>query len=107
MVSWAKENALASGLGDAPIRWLVDDCVKFVEREIRRGNHYDAIIKHPPSYGRGPKREIWKIEDAIHPLVKLCTKILSDKPLFLLIRNPKRKSLRRNHYGSSFLRKRT
>lgn len=85
MVAWAKENALASGLGDAPIRWLVDDCVKFVEREIRRGNHYDAIIMDPPSYGRGPKGEIWKIEDAIHPLVKLCTKILSDKPLFSLL----------------------
>ena len=85
MVTWAKENAAASGLADAPIRWLVDDCVKFVEREIRRGNHYDAIIMDPPSYGRGPKGEIWKIEDAIHPLVKLCTKILSDNPLFFLI----------------------
>ena len=79
------KNAVSSGLGDAPIRWLVDDCVKFVEREIRRGNHYDAIIMDPPSYGRGPKGEIWKIEDAIHPLVKLCTKILSDDPLFFLI----------------------
>ena len=69
MVNWAKENAAASGLSEAPIRWLVDDCVKFVEREIRRGNHYDAIIMDPPSYGRGPKGEIWKIEDAIHPLV--------------------------------------
>ena len=85
MVSWAKENAAASGLADAPIRWLVDDCVKFVEREIRRGNHYDAIIMDPPSYGRGPKGEIWKIEDAIHPLIKLCTKILTDDPLFFLI----------------------
>ena len=85
MVTWAKENAVSSGLGDAPIRWLVDDCVKFVEREIRRGNHYDAIIMDPPSYGRGPKGEIWKFEDAIHPLVKLCTKILSDDPLFFLI----------------------
>ena len=72
-------------LQDAPIRWLVDDCVKFVEREIRRGNHYDAIIMDPPSYGRGPKGEIWKIEDAIHPLIKLCTKILSDDPLFFLV----------------------
>ena len=72
MVTWAKENAASSGLSDRPIRWLVDDCVKFVEREIRRGNHYDAIIMDPPSYGRGPKGEIWKIEDAIHPLVKLC-----------------------------------
>ena len=77
--------AVASGLKDAPIRWLVDDCVKFVEREIRRGNHYDAIIMDPPSYGRGPKGEIWKIEDAIHPLVKLCTQILSEEPLFFLI----------------------
>ena len=85
MVTRAKENAVASGLGDAPIRWLVDDCVKFVEREIRRGNHYDAIIMDPPSYGRGPKGEIWKIEDCIHDLIKLCTKILSDEPLFFLI----------------------
>lgn len=85
MVNWAKENAQLSGLREKPIRWLVDDCVKFVEREIRRGNHYDAIIMDPPSYGRGPKGEIWKIEDAIHPLVKLCTKILSDDPLFFLI----------------------
>ena len=75
MVTWAKENAVASGLGDAPIRWLVDDCVKFVEREIRRGNHYDAIIMDPPSYGRGPKGEIWKIEDCYSSdLIKLCTK---------------------------------
>ena len=80
MVAWAKENAVSSGLKDAPIRWLVDDCVKFVEREIRRGNKYDAIIMDPPSYGRGPKGEIWKIEDAIHPLIKLCTQILSDEP---------------------------
>lgn len=85
MVTWAKENAVASGLKDAPIRWLVDDCVKFVEREIRRGNHYNAIIMDPPSYGRGPKGEIWKIEEAIHLLVKLCTQILSDDPLFFLI----------------------
>ena len=83
--AWAKENAKSSGLEDAPIRWIVDDCVKFVEREIRRGNHYDAIIMDPPSYGRGPKGEIWKIEDAIYPLVKLCAKLLSDKPLFYLI----------------------
>ena len=85
MVTWAKENAKASGLEEAPIRWLVDDCQKFVEREIRRGNHYDAIIMDPPSYGRGPKGEIWKIEDAIHPLVKLCVKLLSTDPLFFLI----------------------
>ena len=85
MVQWARENAASSGLADRPIRWIVDDCVKFVEREIRRGNHYDAIIMDPPSYGRGPKGEIWKIEDAIYPLVKLCAKPLADKPLFYLI----------------------
>jgi 23S rRNA (cytosine1962-C5)-methyltransferase len=85
MVTWAKENAVASGLGDAPIRWLVDDCVKFVEREIRRGNHYDGIIMDPPSYGRGPKGEIWKIEEKIYSLVCLCEKILSKDPLFFLI----------------------
>lgn len=85
MVTWAKENALASNLGDAPIRWIVDDCVKFVEREIRRGNHYDAIIMDPPSYGRGPKGEIWKIEDKIYPLVTLCAQLLTKKPLFFLI----------------------
>lgn len=85
MVTWAKENAVSSGLADAPIRWIVDDCVKFVEREIRRGNHYDAIIMDPPSYGRGPKGEIWKIEESIHPLVKLCTQLLVDRPLFFLI----------------------
>lgn len=85
MVSWAKENATASGLADAPIRWLVDDCTKFVEREIRRGNHYDGIIMDPPSYGRGPKGEIWKIEENIFPFVELTAKLLSDKPLFFLI----------------------
>ena len=85
MVTWAKENAASSGLADAPIRWIVDDCVKFVEREIRRGNRYDAIIMDPPSYGRGPKGEIWKIEESIHPLVKLCAQLLVDRPLFFLI----------------------
>lgn len=85
MVTWAKENAAASGLSDAPIRWLVDDCVKFVEREIRRGNHYDGIIMDPPSYGRGPKGEIWKIEENIYPFIELTTQILSDDPLFFLI----------------------
>ncbi|MBQ2116054.1 MAG: class I SAM-dependent methyltransferase [Lachnospiraceae bacterium] len=85
MVTWAKENAVASGLGDAPIRWLVDDCVKFVEREIRRGNKYDAIIMDPPSYGRGPKGEIWKIEDSIYPFIELTTQILSESPLFFLV----------------------
>ena len=85
MVTWAKENAAASGLKEAPIRWLVDDCVRFVEREIRRENHYDAIIMDPPSYGRGPKGEIWKMEESIHSFLKLCTRLLSDQPLFVLI----------------------
>lgn len=85
MVTWAKENAISSGLKDAPIRWLVDDCVKFVEREIRRGNHYGAIIMDPPSYGRGPKGEIWKIEESVYPLIQLCSQILTDNPLFFLI----------------------
>ena len=85
MVAWAKENAAASGLADAPIRYLVDDCVKFVERELRRGNTYDGIIMDPPSYGRGPKGEIWKIEDSIYPFIELTEKLLSDKPLFFLV----------------------
>ena len=85
MVTWAKENAASSGLKDAPIRWIVDDCKKFVEREIRRGNHYDAIIMDPPSYGRGPKGEIWKIEEAIYPLIQLCAQLLTDAPLFFLV----------------------
>ena len=85
MVTWAKENAAASGLSDAPIRWLVDDCVKFVEREIRRGNTYDGIIMDPPSYGRGPKGEIWKIEDNVFPLIELAAKLLSENALFFLV----------------------
>ncbi len=85
MVAWAKENAKSSHLEDAPIRWLVDDCVKFVEREIRRGSKYDAIIMDPPSYGRGPKGETWKIEESIFPFIELCTKILVDHPLFFLV----------------------
>ncbi len=85
MVGWAKENAAASGLSDRPVRWLVDDCRKFVEREIRRGNTYDAIVMDPPSYGRGPKGEIWKIEESIFDFVVLCEKLLSDKPLFFVI----------------------
>ncbi len=85
MVNWAKENAESSGLRDKPIRWLVDDCTKFVEREIRRGNHYDGIIMDPPSYGRGPKGEIWKIEECIHDFIKLASKLLSDDPLFFLV----------------------
>lgn len=85
MVTWAKENARSSGLEDAPIRWIVDDCVKFVEREIRRGNQYDAIIMDPPSYGRGPKGETWKIEEKIHPFIQLCVQLLSKNPLFVLV----------------------
>lgn len=85
MVGWAKENAEASGIGHSSVRWLVDDCRKFVEREIRRGNHYDAIIMDPPSYGRGPKGEIWKMEDCIHELLKLTTQLLSKRPLFFLL----------------------
>lgn len=85
MVGWAKENAAVSNLADRPVRWLVDDCVKFVEREIRRGNRYDGIIMDPPSYGRGPKGEIWKIEEKIHPFIHLCTEILSEDPLFFLV----------------------
>ena len=85
MVSWARENARSSGLETAPVRWIVDDCVKFAEREIRRGNFYDGIIMDPPSYGRGPKGEIWKIEESIFPFITLCSKLLSDKPLFFLV----------------------
>ncbi len=85
MVGWARENARSSGLSEAPIRWLGDDCGKFGEREIRRGNHYDAIIMDPPSYGRGPKGEIWKIEDSIYPFIGLCAKLLSPDPLFFLV----------------------
>ena len=85
MVTWAKENAAASGLSDAPIRYLVDDCVKFVEREIRRGNTYDGIIMDPPSYGRGPKGEIWKIEESIYPFLELTEQLLSKDALFFLI----------------------
>lgn len=85
MVGWAKENAALSGLENAKIRWLVDDCVKFVEREIRRGNTYDAVILDPPSYGRGPKGEIWKMEDNIYDFVCLLKNILNEQPLFVLL----------------------
>ena len=85
MVQWAKENARSSGLSDAPIRYLVDDCMKFVEREIRRGNKYDAILMDPPSYGRGPGGEVWKIEESICHFVRRCALILSDNPLFFII----------------------
>jgi len=85
MVSWAKENAKLSGLENAPVRYIVDDCVKFVEREIRRGNHYDGIIMDPPSYGRGPKGEIWKIEEAVYPFIKKCAELLYKDSEFFLI----------------------
>ena len=85
MVSWAKENAAASGLTDKPVRWLVDDCMKFVKREIRRGNKYDAIIMDPPSYGRGPGGEVWKLEQQISELLTDVGKILSDDPLFFFL----------------------
>ncbi len=85
MVTWAHENARSSGLDDRPVRWLVDDCIRFVEREIRRGNHYDAIIMDPPSYGRGPKGEVWKLEDTVFPLIQNCVQLLSERPIFFLI----------------------
>ena len=85
MVTWAKENVASSGLADKKVRYIVDDVVKFVNREIRRGNKYDAIIMDPPSYGRGANGEVWQFEDNIYDLVELCTKVLSDKPLFFLI----------------------
>ncbi len=85
MVSWAKENAAASGVDSANTRWIVDDCTKFVAREIRRENKYDAVIMDPPSYGRGPGGEVWKMEDNIFDLIRLCSRLLSDCPLFFLI----------------------
>ena len=85
MVAWAKENAALSGLADKPVRWIVDDCEKFVRREIRRGNFYDAVIMDPPSYGRGPGGEVWKLEENVYDLVKLCAGVLSEDPLFFAI----------------------
>ncbi len=85
MVAWGKENAKLSGLEAAPIRWIVDDCAKFVEREIRRGRRYDAIIMDPPSYGRGPTGEVWKLENELYPLVEACEKVLAGDALFMLI----------------------
>ena len=85
MVSWARENAKLSGLEQAPVRWIVDDCAKFVEREIRRGRRYDALIMDPPSYGRGPSGEIWKLEENLYPFLELVVQVLSDQPLFVLI----------------------
>ena len=85
IVAWARENAAASGLTDRPIRWIVDDCAKFVAREIRRGSFYDAIIMDPPSYGRGPGGEVWKLEDNIYDLMTLCEGVLSQNPLFVAV----------------------
>lgn len=85
MVTWAKENVISSGLGDKPVRYIVDDVKKFVLREQRRGREYDAVIMDPPSYGRGPSGEVWKIENELYPLIEECVKLLSDKPLFFLI----------------------
>ena len=85
MVARARENAKISGLESEPVRWIVDDCSKFLEREIRRGRRYDALIMDPPSYGRGPSGEVWKLEDGLYDFVKLCTGVLSDNPLFMLI----------------------
>ncbi len=85
MVQWGKENAAASGLADRPIRWIVDDCAKFVTREIRRGSRYDALIMDPPSYGRGPGGEVWKLEDQIYDLIDLCAQVLTDNPLFFAV----------------------
>ncbi|MDD6174996.1 MAG: class I SAM-dependent methyltransferase [Firmicutes bacterium] len=85
MVTWAKQNGVLSGLGEKPIRWLVDDCAKFVQREARRGNRYDGILMDPPSYGRGPGGEVWKLEEQLFGLVQLCLPILSSDPLFFLL----------------------
>lgn len=85
MVLWAKENAKSSGIENLPVRWLIDDCIKFVQREIRRGNKYDAIIMDPPSYGRGPSGEVWKLEEQLYPLVSLCAQVLSEDPVFFLL----------------------
>ena len=85
MVSWAHENVRSSGLEDRPVRWLVDDCMRFVDREIRRGSRYDAIIMDPPSYGRGPKGEVWKMEETVFPLIRKCVSLLGEHPLFFLI----------------------
>ena len=85
MTLWAKENAVSSGVADKPVRWIVDDCIKFIQREIRRGNKYDIIIMDPPSYGRGPGGEVWKLENEVYGFVELCSQVLSDDPLMMLI----------------------
>ena len=89
MVAWAKENAVSSGVADKNVRWIVDDCIKFVKREIRRGNKYDIIIMDPPSYGRGPGGEVWKIENEVYSFVEICREVLSDNPLCVLINSYK------------------
>ncbi len=85
MVQWAKENAVSSGVADRSVRWIVDDCIKFVQREIRRGNKYDIVILDPPSYGRGPKGEIWHLEDSLYDFIKLVSQVLSDNPVAVLL----------------------
>lgn len=85
MVQWARENAKVSGLSDKPVRWIVDDCEKFVSREIRRGNKYDIVVMDPPSYGRGPSGEVWKLEECIYDLVKLCSEVLCDSPVCFML----------------------
>ena len=85
MTNWAKENAQASGVADGDVRWIVDDCMKFVQREIRRGNRYDVIILDPPSYGRGPKGEIWHLEDSLYDFMKTVEKVLSDEPIAVIL----------------------
>ena len=84
-ISWARENAILSGLKDAPIRWIIDDCMTFLKREVKRGNKYDCIIMDPPSFGHGPKDELWKIEEHFMELINTCKEVLSDKPIFVII----------------------
>ena len=85
MTQWAKENAASSGVAGGKVRWIVDDCIKFVQREIRRGHRYDIIILDPPSYGRGPKGEIWRLEDSLYDFVELISQVLSDDPMMVLL----------------------
>ena len=110
MVAWARENAAASGLSGAPIRWIIDDCAKFVEREIKRGRRYDAVIMDPPSYGRGPSGEIWKLEKDLFPFLKLVSGVLSDDPLFFIINSYRPRAVRSDmpprQRGNAALRRR-